>query len=317
MEGSVSNVQFTERKRGFDPDEVANYLHHIDEKIAGLRAMATEAVERAELAEERARRAEADAASGGDEATAAAGVLAMAQRTADATLAEAREQAQHISVSAQVEAEALMADARRDVETTRAEHLAALHAEIESLSVERDRVAADIAALNAHLATERDRLRGAAAGLMELADTGFVATDAPVVGGAPLGGGTPDTAVVQPDDRAGGAAGQPPAADEVVIVTADDVARPESVVGDLMEDPDGTRAVSGLFTGGDEPADGPGMDDPGVGLFDEPVPAGSPGEQPGAVQPETAEGDDDAMRAFFEADVDDEPEGRGRWGRRR
>ena len=57
MDGSVSNVQFTERKRGYDPDEVVNYLRHIDEKVAGLRAMAQQAVERAEVDEVPARKA--------------------------------------------------------------------------------------------------------------------------------------------------------------------------------------------------------------------------------------------------------------------
>lgn len=207
MEGSVSNVQFTERKKGFDPDEVANYLHHIDDKIAGLRAMATEAVERAEMAEERARLAERQAeqatASGGgdtDDAARAASVLTMAQRTADATVSEARTEAARLLAAATTEAgqqsaateaqtQQMLADARREMEAARAEHLDALRADIAELEQSRAVIVAEVDAVQRALDEERGRLRQAAAGLVDLADspTGFAGGRSATVSGAMVG----------------------------------------------------------------------------------------------------------------------------------
>jgi DivIVA domain-containing protein len=181
MEGSVSNVQFTERKRGFDPDEVANYLRQIDTKIAGLRAMATEAVDRAELAEERARQAERRLGSPEDEAAKAAGVLTMAQRTAestiteakaeaDAMLSDARRDAEQARLSAEAQSQQMVADVRRELETSRAEHLEALRREIAELTAVRDAVAADVEALESHLAGQRKRVAEVASVLGQLVD---------------------------------------------------------------------------------------------------------------------------------------------------
>lgn len=181
MEGSVSNVQFTERKRGFDPDEVANYLAHIDDKIAGLRSIAAEAIERAEQAEERARTAEQRAASAEEGPAQAASVLAMAQQTADATvsaatvdaeavLARAREDADRVRLSAEAEAQQLLADTRRDLEARRTEHLDTLRREIDELVATRDAVAGDISALEVYLAAQRERVIEARDALTRVAE---------------------------------------------------------------------------------------------------------------------------------------------------
>jgi DivIVA domain-containing protein len=181
MEGSVSNVQFTERKRGFDPDEVANYLRQIDSKIAGLRAMATEAVERAELAEERARQAERRLGSPENDAATAASVLAMAQRTAESAVSEARAEAEALRadarrdaeqarLSAEAQSQQMVADVRRELETSRAEHLEALRQEIAELTAVRDAVATDVETFERHLATQRDRVAEAATTLARLVE---------------------------------------------------------------------------------------------------------------------------------------------------
>lgn len=169
MEGSVSNVQFTERKRGFDPDEVANYLAHIDDKIAGLRGIAAEAIERAEQAEERARVAETRATTSEEGPAQAANILALAQQTADATVTQARDEAEsllvraredadRIRLAAEAESQQLLADARRDLESRRTEHLETLRREIDELVSTRDAVASEVTLLEGHLARQRDRV---------------------------------------------------------------------------------------------------------------------------------------------------------------
>ncbi len=240
MEASVSNVQFTERKRGFDPDEVANYLAHIDERVAGLRTIAAEAITRAEQAEERARAAEQRVATAEEGPAQAAGVLAMAQQTADATVAQARaeaetlltnarEDADRYRLSAEAEAQQLLADARRDLETRRSEHLDALRREIDDLVATRDAVVADVAALEEHLAAQRARVLEARDALTRITENPGVlsAVEAPAV--------TEVTAGVE-DVAPGGedVAGAALAGDEGLVVVGEEFAVGDVVVDDIV-----------------------------------------------------------------------------------
>lgn len=369
MEGSVSNVQFTERKRGFDPDEVANYLAHIDDKIAGLRSIAAEAIARAEQAEERARAAEQRVAAAEEGPAQAAGVLAMAQQTADATVSQARaeaeallanasEDADRLRLSAEAEAQQLLADTRRDLEARRSEHLDTLRREIDDLVVTRDAVVADVAALEEHLAAQRARVLEARDALTRIAeDPGALsgveapeltevaawveepaAWDEDVVGAVDTGEG--DVVVVEVDEFGVG---------DVVV---DDIVVSDPATGAVVEDIVVSDAATGEVVGealivdtdGAGPADLPwGTADPGAtapvsavgGLFDDdavdavdpPAPGGvdAPEEVGGLFGEEPAGGtafgayddeDDEAMRAFFESDVED-GERPGRWGFRR
>lgn len=377
MEGSVSNVQFTERKRGFDPDEVANYLAHIDDKIAGLRSIASEAIARAEQAEERARVAEQRVASAEEGPAQAAGVLAMAQQTADATVSQARaeaeallvsarEDADRLRLSAEAEAQQLLADTRRDLEARRSEHLDTLRGEIDELVVTRDAVVADVTALEDHLAAQRSRVLEARDALTRIAEDP----------GALSGVETPDVTAVagwvedsaEWDEVVAGAAGTVPGdamvveVDEFAVgdVVVDDVVVTDLATGDVVEDIVVSDRATGEVVGeavivdslGAGPADLPwGTGDPGAtapvsavgGLFDDDAVddpgagggyPGLPGEEvatPEAVgglfgdDPEPAaesafgaydDEDDEAMRAFFESDVED-GERPGRWGFRR
>ena len=375
MEGSVSNVQFTERKRGFDPDEVANYLAHIDDKIAGLRSIAAEAIARAEQAEERARAAEQRVAAADEGPAQAAGVLAMAQQTADATMSQARaeaesllvgarEDADRIRLSAEAEAQQLLADTRRDLETRRSEHLDTLRREIDDLVATREAVVADVAVLEEHLAAQRSRVLEARDALTRIAEDP----------GALSGVETPEVTAVAGwvedgapwDEDAAALSGAAPV-DELVVevdefaigdVVVDDVVVSDPSTGAVVEDIVVSDAATGEVVGeavivdsvGAGPADLPwGTGDPGAtapvsavgGLFDDDAvddPAGgaglgdpfaessAPSEAAGGLfadEPaaETAFGayddeDDEAMRAFFESDVD-EGERPGRWGFRR
>jgi len=359
MEGSVSNVQFSERKRGFDPDEVANYLAHIDEKIAGLRSIAAEAIERAEHAEERARVAEQRVATAEEGPAQAAGVLAMAQQTADATVSQARAEADALldaarhdadrhRLSAEAEAQQLLADTRRDLETRRSEHLETLRAEIDGLVAVRDAVAADIDALEAHLADQRRRVIEARDALSQVAD------DPAALGAADV----PQTVAVASWDDADAAPFATTTADadagsvmvdeviveDVVVIDADsgevvaeaiveDVVVSDAATGEVLAEGVVVEAASA------DPADLPwGGSDPGAtaavaavgGLFDDDAvdePTGeTPGGEAGGIFDAEAPADsafgafgeeeDEAMRAFFEGDVEGD-ERPGRWGFRR
>lgn len=359
MEGSVSNVQFTERKRGFDPDEVANYLAHIDEKIAGLRSIAAEAIERAEQAEERARAAESRAVEADESPAQAAGVLAMAQQTADATMAQARaeadalltsarEEADRHRLSAEAEAQQLLADTRRDLESRRTEHLDTLRSEIDDLVAARDAVAADIAGLETYLGAQRARVVEARDALTRVVEDpeALRAGDLPNTVGGDAGWGGARAGDVW-DVSAGDVV-----VDDVVVVDPDSGMVVEDVVvtdlgsGMVVEDITVADGVTGevvaeavIVDDGDPgAADVPWGTDPGAtapvstvgGLFDDEAvdapadasadeaPGGIFGEDPAAGGTYGAfdQEDDEAMRAFFEGEVD-ERDRPGRWGRRR
>lgn len=369
MDASVSNVQFTERKRGYDPEEVVNYLRHIDEKVAGLRTMAQQAVERAETAEVRARQAEEQLASGGgaDEVAEAASVLSMAQRTADAAVADARqkatelvagatEDADRIRLAAEAEAQKLVGDARKDVESTRNEHLAALRGEIDEMVAVRDAVAADMERLRSRLDVERDRLRSAAAVVMTMVDNpgslgAMIADDTPLVDVPPLPGDNEpagisagdnepdDLTAIEVDDEASvvQSATPPVAADPG---TVDDAPHPDDPAG--TDGPDGMTPIPepsvtsshGGVEAGEVAAETPEVSAAGVdeaalfggpgNLTPEPErsdvgPAGLFAEAAGEAESTLGsldDEDDEALKAFFEQDPDG-PDDSSRWGFRR
>jgi cell division septum initiation protein DivIVA len=377
MEGSVSNVQFTERKKGFDPDEVANYLHQIDDKIAGLRSMAIEAVERAERAEERARQAELRAEQGaavgggdGDDAARAANVLTMAQRTADATVSEARTEAARLLAAASTEAaqtaaasdaqaQQMLADARREMEDSRAEHLDVLRREVAELEEARSAMGSEVDDLAAKVGVERTRLRQVARALLDLADNQMGASDPSQGDESLIAGHVAGDAVDELDDGLGEAefalaespAGGVPegfadsspegSTDSGMGIfddpsddpsdESDDRVSPAAQVGagsadadadadadtdaDADADADATVALSGLFDDDDDDDSFPTPSAPqgeggyaggyGVGRTDEESSLGS-----------ASDADDEAMRAFFDHQEDDN-DGGSRWGRRR
>ena len=331
MEGSVSNVQFTVSRRGFDPDEVANYLAQIDEKIVGLRAMAAEAIERAERAEEQVRRVDPDGGLSDEEvASRAAGVLAMAQRTADAALTTAREDADRIRLSAEAHAEQLRVDTQRELDSRRGEHVAALRRETDELVAVRDRISDDIVALQRQLDEERARVLEIVAALSAAAG----ASDAPSAVVAP-----PVALVPDPVDISVDPADDPVVVEPLAVVEPVAAAEEEQESADVLgfpspsrreepvwgDDPDATSPLTNLF-GDDVVNGGPPVDnDEGRFSPDEDLSGGSASGAPVPDRPDPVEGsessfdddDDDAMRAFFEGGEDDDDDRGSRWGFRR
>jgi len=151
----VSNVEFDEVKRGYDPEQVDNYLAKVGEAVGQLKGMVRSAVERAESADARvaetlrskaqaesalvdfesglarveaakvAAEAERDAAlvklaspPEDPESEALKKMLMLAQRTADSAVEEAQASAKNIVADARTKAAEVVADAE-----TRAERL--------------------------------------------------------------------------------------------------------------------------------------------------------------------------------------------------
>ena len=178
----VSQATFRITRKGFEPEEVRRYLTEVSRALEASQqqASAMEARARAALAKLH----EASQVPQGpspDEAQAISRALLLAQRTADATIAEADQKAADIIAAATAQAdgarEAAAAEATNLVDTARAEARRArdeeyLRAEneVQALLARRDFLVADVEQLEQHLVTHRERLREVAGELTSIAE---------------------------------------------------------------------------------------------------------------------------------------------------
>jgi DivIVA domain-containing protein len=180
-------IEFHERYRGYDPDEVDAFVDRVARAAAVMRGRISELHERAEAAE--ARSAGAVAASDTEETLTR--TLVLAQRTADAAIAEAREEANRLTADAATSAQAILsaaeAEAQLSLREAHAEATATLKDAVDRAGLilaeaETDRraVVAEAAALAADAASaERERLAVEVAELHEY--RAFLADDVEIL----------------------------------------------------------------------------------------------------------------------------------------
>lgn len=108
------DVEFRERFRGYDPDEVDAFLEQVARAVQELDQKLKDSHARAEKAEERAREA-------GDADEALRRTLVLAQRTADAAVSEAETRAAALLAEAEGKAATTIADAERHAAVSRGE----------------------------------------------------------------------------------------------------------------------------------------------------------------------------------------------------
>jgi DivIVA domain-containing protein len=221
MDGSqlLLKTDFPEARKGYDKAQVDDFLRALSEKVGELKNLVQQATQRAEGAEARLQavveerklvehaRAELETAlraSEGtraelavaledarshlevDEVAVATGILAMAKRTAEATVDEAVQRAHRLVEDAEVNAAVTQLEAeqraertRRDmedeVEALRRQQLDVLDAEVRKLSAQRDALEADVLDLQDYLDAERAKLREGVESLV-----GMLAPDGPL-----------------------------------------------------------------------------------------------------------------------------------------
>lgn len=191
----LTSVEFTEVRRGLDRDEVSAFLHEVAGAVAALERRCADANARAE-------RAEAKAIELADD-TSLRRTLVLAQRTADAAIAEAQDEARRTVVEAEERAAERMAEADAHSERTRssAEEAAAnavqsaqaranqllveaktearrasedlrakLRQEVLELETARDVLLRDVALFEAHMGEQRTRVQGALGALQMVLD---------------------------------------------------------------------------------------------------------------------------------------------------
>ena len=182
----VRNASFKSAKRGFDPDEVQAFLRDVAESLEAAQNQSTAMEARARAAVARlqevstARESPAEPVSAGDAETISRTLL-LAQRTADATVSEAKSEADRIVTAAHQEAATtidstremssrLLEEARSEARQVSEVELKAVQSEVEALVARRDFLESDVEQLEHFLVDQRDRLRQAASSLLDISE---------------------------------------------------------------------------------------------------------------------------------------------------
>lgn len=317
----LRTVEFNDaRKGGYDHDEVDEFLDRAAADLARQHDKVRELETRISEAERRAAEAEASAKDNSDSDETLRRTLVLAQRTADAAIKEAEDDAARIVAEARQRADGMIASAeeqvRRDVGATRDR----LQVEIRELEGRRSELHGRINELSGHLDAERDRVATQLEQLRESLRSDSMAF-APVPGGAD----------------------EPSVVDSTTPTESDPEPAVDAAPSDIDLSDDDATADPGVVADAPEPVDEPGGED----LSDLPPPpedwsssADDEGGPPTEATPvvdlgsdvgsshldelrravgtgpdEQEEEDDAAMAAFFDQDDDAEPS--RRFGRRR
>ena len=152
----LEDVEFREKFRGYDPEEVDEFLERVAVAFGQLQDSLRSANEQVESANSRAARAEARARQSADTDETLRRTLVLAQRTADAAVKEAEEQAASIVAAAEAQARQHVAAADERAAQT-AERAAAEAAETQRVAAEAAATARDEAEAEATLSRAREQ----------------------------------------------------------------------------------------------------------------------------------------------------------------
>lgn len=191
-------TEFTERRRGYDIDQVERFLEETGTALAQLLVKYRQLEERAAHAESRLAAAEKRAAtaeealakgaaapapapapaapprsatglSEQEEIEQATSTLLMAKRTADATIGEARAEASGIVGEARAQAERVVSEARAEADNELAEGTVRLREAVTALERRRDAVSSVVAAFEARIEEYRRQVTEVAENLSAMA----------------------------------------------------------------------------------------------------------------------------------------------------
>jgi cell division initiation protein len=197
----VNDVEFPLKVRGYDPDDVDDFLERmavgvgqLQERLQQVTERATTAERRAAELEQRVREVERGRSDGGepapprDEVTELTRTLTMAQRFVDQAMKEAEDEARTLTGQARADAERLRNEADAELRRIRTESHAQIAEEITELERTREMLRGDIEALSAHVESQRDRLRRALSDFGRLLDDpdALRVAEPPSVSGATL-----------------------------------------------------------------------------------------------------------------------------------
>ncbi len=267
---TLREVEFSGSLRGYNTDEVDEFLEKVAVAVDALQAEVRAARERAEEMERRLADQPPERPAAPDEDPIRR-TLMLAQRTADLAVKEAQEEAAQIVTQARADAEAAIADARRTAERISEDGQRHLREEVLRLTSVRDGLRSEADTLVGLLGAERERLReslGAALRFVERSLTPAKELSAPPAsapqGAAPPAsapqGAAPEGATDVASPAAGGTASRPVPA---VNATLEGGARPEETASSPLEEASPRPATprppeAGQLEARREPSDGSG-----------------------------------------------------------
>jgi DivIVA domain-containing protein len=286
----ITAATFGTSRKGYDTTEVDEFLSEVAKALESAQQQATsmEARARAAVARLQEVTAAAERAStssdgaddlrvSADEAEMISRTLLLAQRTADATLADARSEAERITAEARGEAEStldstremsatILADAKADARQASETERQAAASEVETLVARRELLLVDVERLDTFLTEERDRLRAAARQIEALCDrvpAGLGEVPAPPLAAADVlaDGGDETQDLDRPDDIIHGDIDDD-IAEGVIVDDIDD--RSDGVDRDEqapIDDPLAVRRLEVPGTGSDDDTDGGARDE--------------------------------------------------------
>jgi cell division initiation protein len=149
---TLREVEFREKLRGYNPDDVDEFLERVAAGLEILQERLRQATERAVRAEQRA-----SESTEGDDAMRR--TLVLAQRTADLAVQEAREEAARIVAEADGQAQSVRAEAAEQARRTIDDATREAWSQVGRLENARDQLQGEIAGLEQYLDNERMRLR--------------------------------------------------------------------------------------------------------------------------------------------------------------
>ncbi len=169
---TLREVEFREKLRGYNQDDVDEFL---ERAAAGVELLH----DRLRQAMERAMRAEQRVSDLPDDDDALRRTLVLAQRTADMAVKESQQQARETLVNAQTEARAMVVEAEERARRTTEEAERDLREELIRLENARQQLHKDILLLERHLEEERGRMRAALANAASWVDQNLSAMAPP------------------------------------------------------------------------------------------------------------------------------------------
>jgi DivIVA domain-containing protein len=163
----LDNAAFREaRRNGYNTQDVDEFIEQVKVEYGRHDALLREARQRAEAAEGRAAEAERRAVEAADRAASTSDAdetlkrtLVLAQRTADAAIKEAEEQAARLLADAQEASARARADAENEARRAQEEARTRVLEELRELERSRDQLHTDVDNLERHLEEQRDRIR--------------------------------------------------------------------------------------------------------------------------------------------------------------
>ncbi len=155
---TLRSATFRDKLRGYHPDDVDEFLESVARGLEVLLARLRDASERARAA------AAAEPAADTDDAVR---TLALAQRTADLAIHEAKAEAERLLKAADQRAKKAIGDAEETAINLAEQAQAELRTDLEKLQAARDQLFSEVNTMSAWLQGERSRIRRA---LVEIAD---------------------------------------------------------------------------------------------------------------------------------------------------